>query len=149
MSNAYGGIVNLAILVVFLVIVSGFLAFSVAYNKAFRVKNKMISSIEVCEGIVDNDNDCAVKSIEDYMKSIGFNSDSSWKLDPTELKNGTCRNGYCWDKIEAPNASKENPKYYYKVATAVNIDLPVLSKILPQMKIFRVSGTTKNISVKK
>ena len=43
MRDALGGIVNITIIVVFLVIVSGYLAFNVNYTKAFRVKNKIIT----------------------------------------------------------------------------------------------------------
>ena len=43
MRDAFGGVANLVIIVVFLTLVSGYLAFNVNYTKAFRVKNKIIS----------------------------------------------------------------------------------------------------------
>ena len=46
MRDAIGGVVNITIIVTFLVIVSGYLAFNVNYTKAFRVKNKIITTIE-------------------------------------------------------------------------------------------------------
>ena len=49
MRDAIGGVVNVAFIAVFLVIVSGYLAFSVSYNKAFKVKNKIISILEQYE----------------------------------------------------------------------------------------------------
>ena len=42
MRDAFGGIANMVVIIVFLVIVSGYLAFNVNYTKAFRVKNKII-----------------------------------------------------------------------------------------------------------
>ena len=42
MRDAFGGIVNIAIIVVFMTIVSGYLAFNVSYTKAFKVKNYFI-----------------------------------------------------------------------------------------------------------
>ena len=59
MRDAFGGIVNISMIVVFLVIVSGYLAFNVSYTKAFRVKNKIITTIEQYEGLCDEDSDCA------------------------------------------------------------------------------------------
>ena len=50
MRDAFGGIANIVVIVVFLVIVSGYLAFNVNYTKAFRVKNKIISTFEQFEG---------------------------------------------------------------------------------------------------
>ena len=43
MRDAFGGLMNMVIIVVFLVLVSGYLAFNVNYTKAFRVKNKIIT----------------------------------------------------------------------------------------------------------
>ena len=50
MRDAYGGVVSISIVVVFLVLVSGYLAFNVNYTKAFRLKNKVISVLEEYEG---------------------------------------------------------------------------------------------------
>ena len=50
MRDAFGGLVNIVIIVVFIVVVSGYLAFNVTYTKAFKVKNKMISLLEQYEG---------------------------------------------------------------------------------------------------
>ena len=49
MRDAFGGLMNMVIIVVFLVLVSGYLAFNVNYTKAFRVKNKIITKIEQYE----------------------------------------------------------------------------------------------------
>ena len=51
MRDAFGGLVNIVIIVVFLVLVSGLLAFNVNYTKAYRVKNKIITTLEQYEGV--------------------------------------------------------------------------------------------------
>ena len=43
MRDALGGSVTIVIIVVFIVIVLGYLAFNVNYTKAFRMKDKIIS----------------------------------------------------------------------------------------------------------
>lgn len=34
-------------------------------------------------------------------------------------------------------------KVYYQVTTAIVIDIPIINKIMPNLKMFQVSGTTK------
>ena len=50
MRDAFGGIVNIVLVAIFLVIVSGILGLVVNYTKAFRMKNAVISTIEQYEG---------------------------------------------------------------------------------------------------
>ena len=47
MRDAFGGLMNMVIIIVFLVLVSGYLAFNVNYTKAFRVKNKIITTMPI------------------------------------------------------------------------------------------------------
>ena len=47
MKVAFGGILNLALVVVFLMIVSGVLGLTVSYTKAFNFKNYVISTIVI------------------------------------------------------------------------------------------------------
>ena len=46
MQEAFGGILNIFLILIFLVIVEGILAFTVSYTKAFRMKNYVIATIE-------------------------------------------------------------------------------------------------------
>ena len=50
MRDAFGGIVNIVLVAIFLVIISGILGLVVNYTKAFRMKNTVISTIEQYEG---------------------------------------------------------------------------------------------------
>ena len=86
MRDAFGGLINIAIIIVFLVIVSGYMAYNVSYTKAFKVKNKVISTIEEFEGKCDfsKDGDKCVKIIDTFMRQIGYNPVSK-----TELQNRT------------------------------------------------------------
>lgn len=141
MRDAFGGVANLVIIVVFLVLVSGYLAFNVNYTKAFRVKNKIISTYEQYEG------NCGTRAgdpchdqITDYMKQLGYDA-PSFKLDEYN-----CQNGYCIKQIDiTPSGSDTKKRAYFKVVTQINIDIPIINKILPGLKIFQVSGDTKPI----
>jgi len=150
MRDAFGGVANLVIIVVFLVLVSGYLAFNVNYTKAFRVKNKIISTIEEYEGkcVPGNEaNDCHIK-IRDYMRSLGYDSP-----DPDLSGDGyDCGGGYCIKLVEvAPPSSTSTDdtkkRAYFKVVTQISIDIPIINKILPGLKLFQVSGDTKPIVV--
>lgn len=138
MRDAFGGIVNISFIVVFMVIVNGYLAFAASYNKAFRYKNKIINIIEQNEGF----DDVAQKKIHDYRISLGYSLHAD-----IEVKDATCiqEDGYCYSK-NTSSTTGELSKEYYTVTTAVNIDIPILNKFLPNMHIFQVNGTTKTIT---
>lgn len=141
MRDAFGGIVNVAFILTFIVIVSGYLAFNVNYTKAFRVKNKIITTFEQYEGRCGASSSCD-NQIVSYMRSIGYTSPSSFEC-PT---GSTKQNGYCYEKINAYSTTgslDRSEKFYYKVTTVINIDIPIINKILPGLKIFQVSGNTK------
>jgi hypothetical protein len=162
MRDAFGGVANLAIIIVFLTLVSGYLALNVNYTKAFRVKNKIISTIEEYEGNckIEATNPCHLK-IQDYMNSLGYNAPY------LDIKNGTGKNvdesenqnewdcgngaGYCIKEvpindISVGNAEDTKKRSYFKVVTQINIDIPIVNRILP--KIFEVRGDTKPIVIK-
>ncbi len=145
MRDAFGGIVNITIIIVFLVIVSGYLAFNVNYTKAFRVKNKIITTIEQYEGNCSMINGACDQAITNYMRDIGYSVQTDFALDGY-----TCRNGYCIQEVTAENNTDDtivfennDGKVYYKVVTVIYIDIPIINKIMPQLKVFQVSGTTK------
>lgn len=142
MRDAFGGLMNMVIIVVFLVLVSGYLAFNVNYTKAFRVKNKIITTIEQYEGNCAANSVCDQKIIE-YMAKIGYSTDSSLNIPDYD-----CKQGYCIQRVEAVKTNSETvtkdmeEKVFYRVTTAIVIDIPIINKIMPQLKIFQVSGTT-------
>ena len=151
MRDAVGGVFNITFIAIFLVIVSGYLAFSVSYNKAFKVKNKVISVLEQYQHV----NDTSKGKIIDYMNSIGYNASDitsysgdknsndgcSW-ICPTDLR-GVC---YKWHQdTDSGNAGLS--KGYFSVRTAVDIDIPIFNKFLPFMNFFQTSGDTMTINV--
>lgn len=152
MRDAFGGVVNLVIIVVFLVLVSGYLAFNVNYTKAFRVKNKIISTFEQYEGNCQSSttevNTCNGEIVA-YMKRIGYSA-PDFNLTGEPDNYDKCHYGYCYKKIEVPKDSDSvdtETKVYYKIATQINIDIPIINKILPGLKIFQVTGDTMPITV--
>ena len=145
MRDAIGGLVNLVIIVVFMVILSGYLAFNVNYTKAFKVKNKIISTYEEYEGNCYNESSACVQEILAYMKSVGFDR----KNMPTNLasKGYTCSNGYCYLRQESKN--EISGTVHYKIVTQITLDIPIINKVMRGLNVFQVSGSTSSIHERK
>lgn len=139
MRDAIGGVVNISFIAVFMLIVSGYLAFSVSYNKAFKVKNKIISVLEQYEYY----NTTSKGLIDEYLKDIGYNAEN-----PRVSDSGfTCEKGYCIKWVQDEKDSTGLPRGHYRVLTAVYIDVPIFNKFLPFMTFLQTSGDTKTIYI--
>lgn len=146
MRDAMGGIFNIAFLAVFITVISGYLAFSVSYNKAFKVKNKVISTLEQYQ----HDSPTARAKISEYIDKLGYNTtmDTSRvaKIKADEA-NWNCCYGYCVKWTPDKEGSEAGiPKGYYSVVTFVNVDIPIFNKFLPYLSFFQTTGDTMTIN---
>lgn len=150
MKDAVGGTWLFQIALVFIVLFAGYLALSVNYSKAFKVKNEILSIIERNEGLTGNDetesfsdrNPSARGEIGAYLREnnhlvdgrCGTNDGSAYYSVGNNMNEGT----YCVRK----NCVKTNfEKAYYKVTVFFRFDLPYLGKLFT----FKVQGETKQI----
>ena len=164
MRDAVGGAMTIQIIIFFLVVINGYLAFTINYTKAFRVKNEIISIIERNEGFPEGQVGCSSGSvaatstacqIEEFLREVSYNAE-----DYTD--SGACtRNGeYLWDpmpggycllrqKVDQSGNSDPNATYmgsYYKVTTFVKIDIPIINNLFRSLSnLFAVTGETKLI----
>lgn len=160
MRDAFGGLLNIVIIVVFMTLVSGYLAFNVSYAKAFKVKNKIISSYENYNGNCDflNPTNTCYNAVNEYEQSIGYQANINLSKDAICSKAATagyddcdCNQalGFCW--LEARKEVKDGittVKYKsFRIVTQVYIDLPIINRLLPNLSIFQVTGDTKDIPV--
>mgnify|MGYP003478566091 FL=1 len=140
MKDAFGGIVNIVLVAIFLVIISGILGLVVNYTKAFRMKNTVISLIEQYEGAKGCFGESSASScqekIEEKAKSFGYH--------PTELR---CPSDYtksydlfCYKRVD----SDSGKNYVFTVITQVDIDIPIINKMMG-LSIFQVHGDTRTI----
>lgn len=132
MREAVGGAVMLKIILLFIIIINSYLALSVNYSKAFKVKNRIISLIEQYEGY-----DLAATTINSYLIEAGYQSDIN--SCPTGYTLDSFNRGFCYAKI----VDSTNKGYYYKVITYINIELAILNMIFDNP--FAISGETKVI----
>lgn len=151
MRDAIGGVFSLQIIVIFMLIVNGYLAFTVNYTKAFRVKNQIIQIIEQHEGFTED----AKEKIDEFMRKSNYElndgylrwcANNNWSTYSSSTNGGFC---YKHSKVDISggNANKKNYQgSYYSIQTFVNIDIPIINKLLPfTAGLFRVGGETPMI----
>ena len=138
MKDAFGGIVNIVLMAVFLLAISGILGLIVSYSKAFKMKNEVISNIEKYQGACftkasDNQKNCYSR-IREGAKSIGYSPD--YLNCPSDFDRDPDGNYYCYKKVKAKNG------YYYSIITQVDINIPIINRILG-ISIFQVHGDSR------
>ena len=138
MRASIGGIVNLFLITLFIVIISSLLLFNVSYAKAFRVKNKIITTYEQYEGNCSNQTACQAE-IKSYEDRLGYNVTRELKPeDPNEK---------CYQSLGYCALVSYNPlgkAYTYKIRTEVKIRFPFIDDIFG-IGSFKVSGKTHAI----
>ena len=139
------------IVIVFIVIFTGYLALSVNYSKAFKVKNGIISIIEENEGLTDK----AQEQIIKYLNSTGYYVYGSCsKIDTDYVGNEEAINGvltgyerqgttdkykYCVFERTVENDALN--RKYYRVTVFFKFDIPLLDNAFT----FPVTGETKAV----
>ena len=126
MREAFGGAFTIKLMLIFLDIYIDFIAVSLNYAKAFRVKNRVIDIIEQNEGIDSYDDTkegSVIGNINSYLNTVGY------YVNLANIKNNNTENincydrGYCIEETTAPVTDGITSKYY-KVTTYININFP-------------------------
>lgn len=139
MKDAFGGLVNLFFLSIFLIIIVGVLGFVFSYAKAFQMKNEVITLLEKyetanCLGIEN----CEKRLIASAEK-LAYNNNYNNCPNTDKGRYDSAGGYYCY-------IIKENDPNYMTISvkTKVDIDLPVINRILG-FSIFTVNGDTRRI----
>lgn len=142
MRESIGGAWLLGIVMTFIVLFASFLAVSINYSKAFKVKNNVVDLIEKNEGV----NSSTVADIYNYLQSEGY------------ILKGPCRNGgkgfdkdgvatnqskslYCVKENKIQDSDTGLEKSYYSVEVFFRLDLPIFGDVFT----FHVNGETMSI----
>lgn len=154
MREAIGATWLLGIVLAFIALFSGYLAFSVNYSKAFRMKDGIIEKIEKHGG----PNIEALEDIGEMMDEVGysskgkcasfFNNDSlDWGgvtknvvTKAWDVTSGDSFN-YCLQRVDAYSTSGQLSASYYKVYVFFSVSLPIVNT----GSFFHVTGETANI----
>ncbi len=151
MREAIGGSWMLGIVVVFIMLFTAYLAVSINYTKAFKVKNRIINLIEENEGFstntsagnggmagVSDDELKRSSKTEDkiyaYLKEVGY---ATTQIQDNQCPSGFSKRdgGYCVRRVCDGNGS------YYKVRTFIKFEIPIFWKTFT----IPVSGETKTL----
>lgn len=154
MRDAMGGSVTIVLVVFFIVVALGYMAFNVNYTKAFRMKDKIVSLYNDYNGDCIQNTNCQ-NEIKKYAEQIGYQGydfescPTDFTLSPSGL--------YCWKESHGISSSLEetdvnqnedgivNPKanyYSYTIVTRINVQLPIVNKFL-SFRFLDISGDTK------
>lgn len=157
MRDAQGSAWIFSICLTFIILFTCYLAISINYAKAFRIKNHIIDKIEENEGYTDS----LQQSIDEYLLAQGYDAhgvcdpyvsvdgeDEDWALeqcfaDDPDIPAGQC--SLCLYRKLAKN--QRDPviradRSYYRVVTFFRFDLPVVKSFFPS---FQVVGESRYI----
>ena len=152
MKESFGSTWLFQIVILFILIFSGYIALSINKSKAYSIKDDIINIIER-NGYVDlsKTSDPVLVEIADRLKTVSYHTDGKCpqpsKDDPTiwigYSRDGNINNNnaiYCMSKIKVNDGSQDLPEmYFYRVLVFYQLDLPVVNQIFS----FKVKGDTK------
>lgn len=155
MRESMGGLWLFGIVITFIVLFVSFIAYSISYTRAFKVKNEIINYIERAEGFTQYDGDVRHVTDEelrsmDYppvevqaylqAKNVGYNYSLSEQVDCSIGDYGAMQaGGYCIKRF-CPN-NENGQQIYYKVTTFITFKIPVLNFLFK----IPVTGETKTL----
>lgn len=148
MQDAFGGIINMLFIVLFLLIVIGVLGLVVGYTKAFKMKNIIISHIENYEssGCFENGDGSACKrKMIESARGIGYGPRNiKCPADFTKVDNL-----FCYKEEISTNLGNHvsNKPTSYRIITQVDLGLPIITNIFG-INFFQVVGDTRVIETK-
>lgn len=150
MREAIGGTWLTQLVILFMLIFVAFLALSLNYTKAFKIKNELLTIIEKREGLTQGDNG-SIAIINNYLKANNYGVTKACEVGSygvADLNNNVAelvanrskKYHYCVTKIKSPSSNNEG-KVYYNVNIFFYFNLPVLGDVFK----FDVNGSTGDI----
>ena len=135
------------IVVVFVLLFTGYLCLSINYARSYAVKNNIVNNIEREKGF----NDTTRAKISKYLSRVGFKSIGKCPNDYAAYDaNGTYQGDgkkgvYCVQKVVTSAKHDDLPeKKYYRVVVFYKLDLPIFGSIFS----FNNIGDTYQMGVK-
>ncbi len=155
MKESIGATWIFSICLTFIILFTAYLAISVNYAKAFRLKSHIVSEVEENDGF---DGDLAVE-LDTYLTSQGYSTyndcepsvtvageATDWELQPSgcigQRSDGKCKACIYKRIVHTGNDDIDAERAYYRAYTFFKFDLPVVNVVLPP---FRIGGDSKYI----
>lgn len=131
MRESFGGAFIINLLLVFIVIFISFMAVTISYAKAFRVKNQIINIVEQNQYSGTGDV-LVIPKIDEYLKSVAYIVDGVDCGENSQNVRGACI---------TPMMENSGDVQYYKITTYIKIDFPFFNIHFA----IPISGETKMI----
>lgn len=133
MSGSVGHTFIYNLIIIFVVIIFGFLAGTMSYYKAFKINNRIVSAIEKFEGYNSKEPNMGSKQeIDRILSNFGYSTETVYcrpKYKGMYLVQLSQNNGYKYC-IYIDNETPKSGEYYkYGVLTYMNINLPFIKKL--------------------
>jgi hypothetical protein len=145
MREAIGGTWLFQIVILFVLLFTGYMCLTINHSKAFNVKNEIINAIEREGGCdLDSDKDAAIQNIIEYLSEVSYRTTGSCPDGYTGYNhNGeqdSNNSAFCIKKVNTAVNEAEFPDMsYYRVVVFYQLDLPIFNSVFN----FKVSGDTK------
>lgn len=150
MRQAIGSTWIMQLVIVFMLIFVAFLALTINYTKAYKIKNEMISILEKYEGPNSGENR-SILIINNYLRYNGYRTTGTCPMEAygaTSLESSTLvpvtkgdKYYYCIQRIDTSTQTFPN-RASYELETFFKFNLPLLGDIFT----FHVTGETIDIN---
>lgn len=131
MKESIGTTYLFQIVIVFVLLFTGYLCLSINYSRSYAVKNSIVHAIEREKGM----NERTKTRIHQYLSKVGFRSSGKCPDGYTGYDiNGEVAGGgkgvYCVEEIVSQEATAQLPRRsYYRVAVFYKLDLPIFNSV--------------------
>jgi hypothetical protein len=152
MREAIGGTWLVQIVVVFVLLFTGYMCLTINHSKAFNVKNNIINAIERAGGcdVSNPDDDETIQNIVEYLSKVSYRSTGTCPDDATYSgfdytgQPDNSNPAFCIAKVDTTTSVSGNnddlpDMSYYRVVVFYQLDLPIFSSVFN----FKVTGDTK------
>lgn len=150
MREAIGGTWLTQLIIVFMLVFVAFLALTLNYTKAFKMKNEVLTIIEKYEGLTTGDKG-SIAIINNYLQSNGYSATKACPKGSYGVENlnrstiekvtNNKKYYYCVSKVKQPLKNNDQ-NVYYRINTFFYFNLPVLGNLFT----FDINGTTANVA---
>ncbi len=145
MNKSISGLWLFSIVIVFMMLMIAYVAISINYSNAYKLKTALVTKIEQYDGW----NNTAKDEVDHLIYSSGYRQTGFCKkpedgsmyigvLDGHITKNPSARQSYCVSREVKRGENGGEDKYYYTLTVFLGFNLPVLGDIYT----FSVSGET-------
>lgn len=155
MKESIGGFSLFNIVIVFVLVFTGYISLSINYSKAYNVKNEILNIIRnqggVCTSDTPSDSDNCynfTEQITDYFKEANYRSVGNCKdgwtgfsRDGSNLGTNAKNAAFCVHAVKANTNSELPNALYYQVKVFYQLDLPIINNVFE----FSIVGETARV----